>query len=79
MEVIDVLTDSSISEGVEAIDVLCKAVEEMMNESEERGERRVLVKQVRKGRITIEQAAEGTNMSVEQFRKIMDDTPLQKV
>ena len=79
MEVIDVLTDSSISEGVEAIDVLCKAVEEMMNESEERGERRVLVKQVRKGRITIEQAAEGTNMSVEQFRKVMDDTPLQKV
>ena len=76
---IDVLTDSSISEGVEAIDVLCKAVEEMMNESEERGERRVLVKQVRKGRITIEQAAEGTNMSVEQFRKVMDDTPLQKV
>ncbi len=59
--------------------MLCKAVEEMMNESEERGERRVLVKQVRKGRITIEQAAEGTNMSVEQFRKIMDDTPLQKV
>lgn len=79
MEVIDVLTDSSISEGVEVINVLCKAVEEMMNESEERGERRVLVKQVRKGRITIEQAAEGTNMSVEQFRKIMDDTPLQKV
>ncbi len=59
--------------------MLCKAVEEMMNESEERGERRVLVKQVRKGRITIEQATEGTNMSVEQFRKIMDDTPLQKV
>ena len=28
--------DSSISEGVEVIDVLCKAVEEMMNESEGR-------------------------------------------
>lgn len=72
-------TPQNIPEGVEVINVLCKAVEEMMNESEERGERRVLVKQVRKGRITIEQAAEGTNMSVEQFRKIMDDTPLQKV
>lgn len=69
-------TPQDILEGVEVIDVLCKAVEEMMNESEERGERRVLVKQVRKGRITIEQAAEDANMSVEQFRKVMDDTPL---
>ena len=72
-------TPQDILEGVEVIDVLCKAVEEMMNEREERGERRVLVKQVRKGRITIEQAAEDANMSVEQFRKVMDDTPLQKV
>ena len=72
-------TPQDIPEDVEVIDVLCKAVEEMMNESEERGERRVLVKQVRKGRITIEQAAEDANMSVEQFRKVMDDTPLQKV
>ena len=42
-----------IPEDAEAIDV-CKAVEEMINESEERGELRMLVKQVRKGRITIE-------------------------
>ena len=62
----------------EVIDV-CKAVEEMMNESEERGELRMLVKQVRKGRITIEQAAEDANMSVEQFKRVMDDTPLQAV
>ena len=46
---------------------MCKAVEEMINESEERGELRMLVKQVRKGRITIEQAAEDANMSVEQL------------
>ena len=72
-------TPQDIPEGVEVIDALCKAVEEMMNESEERGERRMLVKQVRKGRITVEQAAEDANMSVEQFRKVMDDTPLQKV
>ena len=52
---------------------------EMMNESEERGELRMLVKQVRKGRITIEQAAEDANMSVEQFKRVMDDTPLQAV
>lgn len=71
-------TPLDIPEGVEVIDVR-KAIEEMMNESKERGERRMLVKRVRKGRITIEQAAESTNMSVEQFRKIMDDTPLQVV
>ena len=56
-----------------------KAIEEMMNESEERDERRMLVKQVRKGRITIEQAAEDANMSVEQFKNVMDDMPLQVV
>ena len=33
----------------------------------------MLVKQVGKGRITIEQAAEDANMSVEQFKKVLDD------
>ncbi len=60
------------------IDV-CKAIEEMMNGSEEGGERRMLLKRVRKGRITIEQAAEDANMSVEQFKNVMDDMPLQVV
>ena len=71
-------TPLDIPEGAEVIDV-CKAVEEMMNESEERGELRMLVKQVRKGRITIGQAAEDANMSVEQFKRVIDDTPLQAV
>ena len=71
-------TPLDIPEGAEVIDV-CKAVEEMLNDSEERGELRMLVKQVRKGRITIEEAAEDANMSVEQFQQIMDDMPLQAV
>jgi len=71
-------TPLDIPEDAEVIDV-CKAVEEMMNESEERGELRMLVKQVKKGRITIEQAAEDANMSVEQFKRVMDDTRLQAV
>lgn len=71
-------TPLEIPEGAEVIDV-CKAVEEMMNESEERGELRMLVKQVRKGRITIEQAAEDANMTVEQFETVMESTPLQAV
>lgn len=71
-------TPLDIPESVEVIDV-CKAIEEMMNESEERGECRMLVKQVKKGRITIEQAAEDANMSVEQFKNVMDDMPLRVV
>ena len=39
----------------------------------------MLVKQVRKGRITIEQAAEDANMSVEQFKNVVDDVQLQVV
>lgn len=50
-------TPLDIPEDAEVIDV-CKAVEEMINESEERGKLRMLVKQMRKDRITIEQAAE---------------------
>ena len=46
---------------------MCKAVEEMINESEERGELRMLVKQVRKGRVTVEEAAEDAEMTVEEF------------
>ena len=52
---------------------MCKAVEEMIKEGEERGELRMLVKLVKKGRITIEQAAEDADMTVEQFEKMMDD------
>ena len=52
------------------IDV-CKAVEEMIKEGEERGELRMLVKLVKKGRITIEQAVEDAEMTVEQFEKVM--------
>ena len=38
---------------------------------------RMLVKQVQKGRITVEQAAEDAEMTVEQFKKVMQNTPLQ--
>lgn len=50
---------------------MCKAVEEMIKEGEERGELRMLVKLVKKRRITIEQAVEDAEMTVEQFEKVM--------
>ena len=43
------------------------------------GEMRMLVKQVRKGRVTIEEAAEDAGMTVEQFKKVLENTPLQAV
>ena len=66
------ITDTSIEipKETEVIDV-CKAVEEMIKEGEERGELRMLVKLVKKGRITIEQAVEDAEMTVEQFEKVM--------
>ena len=43
------------------------------------GEMRMLVKQVRKGRVTIEEAAEDAGMTVEEFKKVMGNTSLQTV
>ena len=71
-------TPLDIPEGAEVIDV-CKAVEEMMNESEERGELRMLVQLVRDGDLKLERAAEKAKMTVEQFEKVMENTPLRAV
>lgn len=71
-------TPLEIPEGAEVIDV-CKAVEEMMNESEERGELRMLVQLVRDGDLKLERAAEKARMTVEQFETVMENTPLQAV
>ena len=43
------------------------------------GEMRMLIKQVKKGRVTIEEAAEDAEMTVEEFKKAMENTPLQAV
>ena len=71
-------TPLDIPEGADVIDV-CKAVEEMMNESEERGELRMLVQLVRDGDLKLERAAEKAKMTVDQFEKVMENTPLQAV
>ena len=60
---------------------MCKAIDDMLSEREakgeirgiEIGELRMLVKQVKKGRLTIEEAAEDAAMSVEKFRNVTDD------
>lgn len=80
--VIKTITNTAIeiSEKEEKID-MCKAIDDMLSEREakgeirgiEIGEFRMLVKQVKKGRLTIEEAAEDAAMSVEKFRNVTDD------
>ena len=84
--VIKTITNTAIeiSEKEEKID-MCKAIDDMLSEREARGaakgeirgieigELRMLVKQVKKGRLTIEEAAEDAAMSVEKFRNVTDD------
>lgn len=59
-----------VPEGKGKINV-CKAVQDMIYEREKLAEIRTLVKQIQKGRLTIEQAAEDSNMTVEQFKEAM--------
>ena len=80
--VIKTITNTAIeiSEKEEKID-MCKAIDDMLSEREakgeirgiEIGEFRMLVKQVKKGRLTIEEAAEDAAMGVEEFRNVTDD------
>ena len=43
------------------------------------GEMRMLIKLVRKGRLTVEEAAEDAGMTVEKFKEAMESTPSQAV
>lgn len=38
-----------------------------------------MIKQVRKGRVTVEEAAEDAEMTVEEFEKTIENTPLQTI
>lgn len=49
-----------------------KGMQQGKKEGIEIGELRMLVKQIKKGRLTIEEAAEDAAMSVEEFRKVME-------
>ena len=71
-------TPMDIPEDADVIDG-CKAVEEMINESEERGRLRMLVQLIRDRDLKLERAAEKAKMTVEQFEKVMENTPLQAV
>lgn len=70
----EVLEVCNLSQGVRA-----EGREEGRIEGIEIGEIRMLIKQVKKGRVTVEEAAEDANMTVEQFKKVMENASLQAV
>lgn len=70
----EVLIMCNLSQGVKA-----EGREEGRKEGIGIGEMRMLVKQVRKGRVTVEEAAEDAEMTVEQFKKVMENMPPQAV
>ena len=65
----EVLVMCNLSQGVKA-----EGREEGINI----GEMRMLVKLVRKGRVTIEEAAKDAGMTVEEFEKVLKNTPLER-
>ena len=66
----EVLVMCNLSQGVKA---------EGREEGISIGEMRMLVQLVRDGDLKMERAAEKAKMTVEQFKKVMENTPLQAV
>ena len=56
--------------------VMCNLSQGVKAEGISIGEMRMLVKLVRKGRVTIEEAAKDAGMTVEEFKKVLENTPL---
>ena len=56
--------------------VVCNLSQGVKAEGINIGEMRMLVKLVRKGRVTIEEAAKDAGMTVEEFEKVLKNTPL---
>ena len=60
---------------------MCKQMEDLRNESilEDIGDLRTTVKYYKKGKITLEEAAEDLNMTVEEFKEKMNQIPAEAV
>ena len=56
--------------------VMCNLSQGVKAEGNSIGEMRMLDKLVRKGRVTIEEAAKDAGMTVEEFEKVLKNTPL---
>ena len=58
--------------------VMCNLSQGVKAEGINIGEMRMLVKLARKGRVTIEEAAKDAGMTVEEFEKVLKNTPLER-
>ena len=62
---------------------MCKQMEDLRNESIlegiDIGDLRTTVKYYKKGKITLEEAAEDLNMTVEEFKETMNQIPAEAV
>lgn len=62
---------------------MCKQMEDLRNESIlegiDTGDLRTTVKYYKKGKITLEEAAEDLNMTVEEFKEKMNQIPAEAV
>lgn len=59
--------------------IMCNLSQGVKAEGISIGEMRMLIKLVRKGRLTVEEAAEDAGMTVEKFKEAMESTPSQAV
>lgn len=59
--------------------IMCNLSQGVKAEGISIGEMRMLIKLVRKGRLTVEEAAEDAGMTVEKFKEAMENTPSQAV
>lgn len=69
-EAVEAMLSESEAKGIEK--GMQQGMKQGKKEGIEIGELRMLVKQIKKGRLTIEEAAEDAAMSVEEFRKVME-------
>lgn len=72
-----------LKENPKGVSEVCKQMEDLRNESIlegiDIGDLRTTVKYYKKGKITLEEAAEDLNMTVEEFKEKMNQIPAEAV
>ena len=72
-----------LKENPKGVSEMCKVMEDLRNESIlegiDIGDLRTTVKYYKKGKITLEEAAEDLNMTVEEFKEKMNQIPAEAV
>lgn len=70
----DDMRDKLLADRKEVL-IMCNLSQGIKEESFNEGKIRTVIELVRKGRLSVEEAAEEANMTVEQFKKVMENSP----